>query len=436
MTLSHSLNEDIATLEYEGEAEVNRRNKRRKLDVDSCGAGLSGFSYGRYGQVEPGELNMQIVSCDGGNYKEDDGGSGDYLAENVLRKDTSVYCTKSNRCNLVLRHKGGTAFTLTELDIKAPRRGYTAPVREGMVFISMTSSDLLSRAARYQIRYSPPPPHILPGSVRMNSRQSRRSTAPQYLTPDAAQMETYRIISELNRRSDLNYLMPLALSPREGEPLESASARMQAPPDSAEDSENDRPTLDAGENCDFPLHITDDSEQSHSDIAAPSPPPFTVTTEYTDEESEINRESVSEWDPRATWGMARTYSEDDDEESFGGRISARRSVGGRWEERWRLFGRSPVDFQARTIPSSLDATLQAEPLHSALGEEGDMLAPHARFSIKKDKSKCSIKFDPPVSGRFILLKLWSQSRDQNIDIQNVVTHGFAGPRYFPAVEMR
>lgn len=121
------LSEDIAALEYEGEAEVNRRNKRRKLDVDSCGAGLSGFSYGRYGQVEPGELNMQIVSCDGGNFTEGDGESRHYWAENVLRKDASVYCTKSNRCNLVLRHKGGTAFTLTGLDIKAPRRGFTAP---------------------------------------------------------------------------------------------------------------------------------------------------------------------------------------------------------------------------------------------------------------------------------------------------------------------
>src|SRR5579862_4990538 len=126
MPLTVSLNEDIATLEYEGEAEVNRRNKRRKLDIDSCGAGLSGFSYGRYGQVEPGELNMQIVSCDTGYYAEDGGGSREYEAENVLRKDASIYCTKSDRCNLVLRHKGGTAFTLTGLDIKAPHRRHTA----------------------------------------------------------------------------------------------------------------------------------------------------------------------------------------------------------------------------------------------------------------------------------------------------------------------
>ncbi|KAI9859355.1 MAG: hypothetical protein M1813_006692 [Trichoglossum hirsutum] len=338
-TMSHSLNEDITTLEYEGEAEVNRRNKRRKLDVDSCGAGLSGFSYGRYGQVEPGELNMQILSCDGGNFTEDGG------AENVLRKDSIVYCTET----------------------------------------------------RYQIRYSPPPPHILPpGSGRMNNRQSRRSAAPPFRTPDAAQMETHRLINELNRRSDLNYLMPLALSPREGEPPESTPARMQAPPDSAEESENDRPALDAGENCDFPLHIAGDPGQNHADIVAPSPPPFTVITEYTDEENEINRDSTSEGDGRANLGMAGTYSDDDDDEPFGGRISARRTAGGRWEERWRLFGRSPVDFQARTIPNSIEATLQAELLYPELGEEEEMLAPHARFSIKKDKSKCSIKFDPPV----------------------------------------
>ncbi|KAH0538740.1 hypothetical protein FGG08_004692 [Glutinoglossum americanum] len=433
---NHSLNEDITTLEYEGEAEVNRRNKRRKLDVDSCGAGLSGFSYGRYGQVEPGELSMQIVSCDGGNYAEDDGGSRDYWAENVLRKDSSVYCTKSNRCNLVLRHKGGTAFTLTELDIKAPRRGFTAPVREGMIFISMTSGDLLSRTAQYQIHYSSPPSHILPSnSGRMSNRQSRRSTAPPFRTPDAAQMETHRLISELNRRSDLSYLMPTTFSHRDGEQMESMPTHIHTPLNNAEDGENDRPILDAGENCDFPLHIVDDSEQGHADITTPSPPPFVVTTEYTDEEHETNPDSTSEWDGRAMRGAVSTYSDEDDDEPFGGRISARRSIGGRWEERWRLFGRSPVDLQARMVPGSIEATLQAEPSHPPLREE-EILAPHARFSIKKDKSKCSIKFDPPVSGRFILLKLWSQSRDENIDIQSIVAHGFAGPRYFPAVEMR
>lgn len=67
-----------------------------------------------------------------------------------------------------------------------------------------------------------------------------------------------------------------------------------------------------------------------------------------------------------------------------------------------------------------------------------LLAPHARFHIEKKKSKCTIRFDPPVSGRFILLKMWSSHHDpgSNIDIQTVMVRGFAGPRYFPAVEMR
>jgi len=66
------------------------------------------------------------------------------------------------------------------------------------------------------------------------------------------------------------------------------------------------------------------------------------------------------------------------------------------------------------------------------------MAPHARFFIERDKSKCTVRFDPPVSGRFILLKMWSphHSPSGNIDIQSVVARGFAGPRFFPAVSLR
>ena len=42
-----------------------------------------------------------------------------------------------------------------------------------------------------------------------------------------------------------------------------------------------------------------------------------------------------------------------------------------------------------------------------------------------------------MSGRFILLKMWSSQHDSsgNIDIQSVIARGFAGPRYFPSVEL-
>jgi hypothetical protein len=111
--------------ECSGEVEHNRRVKRRKLDTDRLDTNFFGFKYGKYGQVEPGKLKMEIVSCDGGIFDEHK--PGNYAAENVLKNDGTVYCTKSNRCNLVLRHQGATAFSLKELIIKAPHSGYTAP---------------------------------------------------------------------------------------------------------------------------------------------------------------------------------------------------------------------------------------------------------------------------------------------------------------------
>lgn len=101
-----------------------RLNKRRKLDSDkTVTPPYSGFRYGRYGQVEPGALTMEIVSCDGGLYS--DGSS--YAAENILKNDNTVYCTKGNRCNIVLQHQGSTTFSLKELIIKAPGRNYSSP---------------------------------------------------------------------------------------------------------------------------------------------------------------------------------------------------------------------------------------------------------------------------------------------------------------------
>lgn len=62
----------------------------------------------------------------------------------------------------------------------------------------------------------------------------------------------------------------------------------------------------------------------------------------------------------------------------------------------------------------------------------------AEFHIEMDKNKCTILFDPPVTARYILLKMWNPRQDSagNIDIQGVVAKGFAGPRYFPAMELR
>lgn len=100
------------------------RPKRRKLDSDDHREGMRGFNYGQYGQVVPGPLKMEIASCDGGIYDPDGESS---FPEYVLRNDQSVYCTKSDRCNLVLRHRGEAPFCLKKIVIKAPRAGFDSP---------------------------------------------------------------------------------------------------------------------------------------------------------------------------------------------------------------------------------------------------------------------------------------------------------------------
>lgn len=103
--------------------EDSRRSKRRKVDSDRMVPDFGGFRYGTYGQVEPGSLKMEIVSCDGGMFLNE----LSYSAENILKNDGSVYCTNGNRCNIVLRHQGATVFNLTELIIKAPSSNYLSP---------------------------------------------------------------------------------------------------------------------------------------------------------------------------------------------------------------------------------------------------------------------------------------------------------------------
>lgn len=97
-------------------ADDNGRSKRRKLETETSLPNLRGLRYGKYGQLEQGNLQMEIVSCDGGMLSSQQ----PYPMDNLLKDDSSVYCTKSNRCNLILRHRGATAFTLQELVVKAP----------------------------------------------------------------------------------------------------------------------------------------------------------------------------------------------------------------------------------------------------------------------------------------------------------------------------
>jgi hypothetical protein len=120
--------QDTPPLTPSGDTDVppsERRRKRRKLSHDTESTHFRGFKYGHCGQVVPGRLKMEISSCDGGELE--DTKNHVHRMENVLRNDTSVYCTKNSQCNILLRHQGETTFCLEKLVIKRPESGFSAP---------------------------------------------------------------------------------------------------------------------------------------------------------------------------------------------------------------------------------------------------------------------------------------------------------------------
>ncbi|KAI1128085.1 hypothetical protein F5Y10DRAFT_241536 [Nemania abortiva] len=359
--------------------EENRRVKRRKLDSDRLSSNFRGFQYGKYGQVEPGPLTMELVSCDGGIFSDE---TTKYSAENILKDDNTVYCTEGPRCNIVLRHQGATVFTLKELVIKAPRSNFTSPVQAGMVFVSMTSDHLLNRTAQYQIQYS---------RARTSSRRVERD------------IPVNRIIS-IRHNED-------------GSTMTRAQARARRLYNIGLDDEDD----DDGDVAQMPSEFN------------VSPPPFQVTTECSDDEEDgldarLNGRAPNRIGPLPFESDSSDDDDDDDD-----------------DEGPDDFAISGTDYRSRqrrnrsnTALAEAEEAVQIATQEAVRAVGGELMTPHARFNIEPDKSRCTIRFDPPISGRFILLKIWNPRRDThtNIDIRAVIAKGFAGPRFFPSVDLR
>jgi hypothetical protein len=67
--------------------------------------------------------------------------------------------------------------------------------------------------------------------------------------------------------------------------------------------------------------------------------------------------------------------------------------------------------------------------------------------MQEDQRKVTLNFSPEVSGKFILLTLWSDGRGNDgggggplgassVDVESVVATGYGGMRYFAAQEVR
>ncbi|KAM0473474.1 hypothetical protein ACHAPX_008221 [Trichoderma viride] len=384
----------------------NRRNKRRKLDSDRMGSGgPKAFRYGRYGQVDPGQLRMEIVSCDGGMFSN----HSSYAAENILKDDNSVYCTKGNRCNIILQHQGGTVFTLQELIIKAPcATNFSHPVREGMIFITMDQDETLNRTAQYQIQYGQ--------TARDRTRTGDANNAL------VLEQEPRHIISiqhhddgTTSTRARRSYVYR----------TDDDEGRPEMPEEFSREMAGFRVTTECSDE-------EDDDEDGYDGARLHRTPNRIGSLPFENLESDAD-DIILPFSPRDP--------SDDPLLHHSRRHNIIHRPRGRDDDRDRDHDQDHdlINAPSASLSEAMDAHANAtQEAIRAVGLSGSLLSPHARFYIEKKKSKCTIKFEPPVSARYILLKMWSSSHDptSNIDVQSVIAQGFAGPRYFPSVELR
>lgn len=249
-----------------------------------------------------------------------------------------------------------------------------------MVFVSMTSDHLLNRTAQYQIQYSP---------ARNSSRRGERDTPAN------------PIIS-IRHNED-------------GSTMTRAQVRARRLYNIGLDDEDDD---DDGGVAQIPSEFN------------VSPPPFQVTTECSDDDEDGIDMRLNGRAPNRIGPLPFESSSDDDDSDDEGPDD---------------FSISGTDYRSRRRRNRSSTTLaEAEEAVQIATQEavravgGELMTPNARFYIEPDKSRCTIRFDPPLSGRFILLKMWNPRRGShaNIDIRAVIARGFAGPRFFPRVDLQ
>ncbi|OAP61095.1 hypothetical protein AYL99_03296 [Fonsecaea erecta] len=417
------------------------RSKRRKLTDGTYQDDPETFSYGHNGQVVPGQLRLEIVSCDGGEYSDPHIPIYSY-PQNVLLDDTSVYCTKSNKCNLLLKHVGGMPFTLTDIVVKAPRAGYDAPIQNGLIFVAMEDDNLLDRTSQYDVRW---PPKIYrhqrhrrdgyrPSQEYMNSTRSplRSIERPRHLNNPTAPEEGSHLEIPLVPGFHVT-----VVDPSDGEEggEEPPSPR---PWQDVEDSlrsyvDRYRPVYGGNERND-PWSNTSDSEGYEPDI----PPEAGEAGETARlQRQQIDLEDILAHRNRML-DLMRAQQIRESDEFFGSRNRESELDEDRSHSRRPTSSRNGTQAfapttgmtdpaylsQERSEASSSKATLNGV----AAGSSARVgVVPHALFFINPNKSSTEIKFDPPVSGRYILVKLWAQCAHANIDIQAILAHGYVNP---------
>ncbi|OAL69477.1 hypothetical protein A7D00_6596 [Trichophyton violaceum] len=366
----------------------HRQSKRRKIDADDSRDTTKGFSYSHYGQATSVPLEMEVHSCKGGSAEPDRRGNS---PDHILVNDGVAYRAQGGFCNIVLRHRGEIPFSLKKLIIKTPKSGChdETNVREGTVSIAMDSDSRFLRSVASCTADS------MPG---FPSRRPRRRN--EQLSPfTAAAMGN-------NRRPETSASILRARMLR----TRASQQQYQAfdyPPFSGidvEDKSDDESTqLDAARDQ---LALSD-TEPSNSRDSSPN-------HDGSDSESSDGISGVAEALAQNLDSRQRQLLE-----ALGVRVPYMQA---RPSHRHRALS-----------PTTVFARPAAE---TGQNQESDTMQPVARFAIEHERAAVQIRFNPPVSARYILIKMWAPYNPGRMDIESIIAHGFAGPRFFPSQEPR
>jgi hypothetical protein len=252
----------------------------------------------------------------------------------------------------------------------------------------MSADDLLSSTAGYDLQYSADSPIMSP-SPSSPADDEQISLREAVEDPDlwqhsrrGAQEEMEERIENLRLRNNR-----IRFNRQSWVPSRSDRRHIQRPSEHTEDDVY-------SENCD---HLADDFHPGVRRVSAPTPPPFIVTTASEEEESDSTEETPSAAvmaDLLRRESRWRAASDDEDEEiapRFGGLRRAPALEYSTYRE-WRARRERQVEPIRAT---QIGAPSRIEPSEN-LQEADDLIPPHARFFIAKNKSKITIKFHPAM----------------------------------------
>ncbi|KAK9311871.1 hypothetical protein V1522DRAFT_403519 [Lipomyces starkeyi] len=378
---------------------------------------------------KPMQLDLKMVYCDGGWHGDD------YLPGNVLSLTNSVYCTQKPKCNMILRHKSDKPFTLHSITIKAPTTGFTCPVQQGLIFVSMNKDDMLPRT-KYHDQQIDNMALSMPASMTAEYSAMRLPQSSQFGSTQAGEYPSSSFESLLEDYwTHSNFMGP-------PQPVNLTDDDESYDVDHYDDDEDQ--AVDYGSTSDNALD---------SFLVGGSPPPGHYSSLRS---SRYHRGPLAEFRARSRYNFLGTRPL----HGLGSRFF--RSQNGQSRE-VRIINTDniapPLDVISNDVAVNSTPTVgwstqsiangSSSSNTGADGKDGDdrattslphtdslILEPVAKFKIPDNRSKCTITFDSPLSAKYVYIKFYSSDPARNIDIQGVYINGFIGPRCFPKISLR